>query len=256
MYKRQTDDHTIVFTLKFPSGAFIPAMGMPFNFIYSKKDLDDNGYDWHKKNINGSGAFIFVEHVAGSHVSGKRNPNYHHAGKPYLDGFKAISAPKMSIRLQAIRGDRAAIEFRGFPPKARDDLVNALGDQITVQESDWNCALMFTANARRKPFDDPRVRRALTLAVDRYEASQYLANIAIVKTVGGIVFPSHPLAATAAELEAMPGFSKDIEASRAEARALLKEAGADGIEFDFNNRGVDQPYKVAVSYTHLRAHET
>ena len=31
-----TDDHTIVFTLKFPSGAFIPAMGMPFNFIYSK----------------------------------------------------------------------------------------------------------------------------------------------------------------------------------------------------------------------------
>jgi peptide/nickel transport system substrate-binding protein len=216
-----TDDHTIVFTLKFPSGAFIPAMGMPFNFIYSKKDLDDNGYDWHKKNINGSGAFIFVEHVAGSHVAGKRNPNYHHEGKPYLDGFKAISAPKMSIRLQAIRGDRAAIEFRGFPPKARDDLVNALGDQITVQESDWNCALMFTANARRKPFDDPRVRRALTLAVDRYEASQYLANIAIVKTVGGIVFPSHPLAATAAELEAMPGFSKDIEASR-----------------------VDQPYKV------------
>ena len=238
------DDHTIVFTLKFPSGAFIPAMGMPFNFIYSKKDLDDNGYDWHKKNINGSGAFIFVEHVAGSHVSGKRNPNYHDEGKPYLDGFKAISAPKMSIRLQAIRGDRAAIEFRGFPPKARDDLVNALGDKITVQESDWNCALMFTANVRRKPFDDPRVRRALTLAVDRYEASQYLANIAIVKTVGGIVFPSHPLAATAAELEAMPGFSKDIEASRAEARALLKEAGADGIEFDFNNRGVDQPYKV------------
>ena len=103
------DDHTIVFTLHFPSGAFIPSTGMPFNFIYSKKDLDAHGYEWHKKNVNGSGAFIFVEHVAGSHVSGKRNPNYHHAGKPYLDGFRAISAPKMSVRLQAIRGDRAAI---------------------------------------------------------------------------------------------------------------------------------------------------
>ena len=182
--------------------------------------------------------------MAGSHVSGKRNPNYHHEGKPYLDGFKAISAPKMSVRLQAIRGDRAAIEFRGFPPKARDDLVNALGDKITVQESDWNCALMFSVNVDRKPFDDKRVRHALTLAVDRYEASKYLANIAIVKTVGGIVFPSHPLAATAEELEGLIGFSRDIEASRAKARALLKEAGAEGIEFDFNNRGVDQPYKV------------
>ncbi len=238
------DDYTIVFTLHFPSGAFIPSMGMPFNFLYSKKDLDAHGFEWHKKNVNGSGAFIFVEHVAGSHVAGKRNPNYHHEGKPYLDGYKAISAPKMSVRLQAIRGDRAAIEFRGFPPKARDDLVNALGDEITVQESDWNCALMFTANTRRKPFDDPRVRHALTLAVDRYEASEYLANIAIVKTVGGIVFPSHPLAATAEELEGLIGFSRDIEASRAKARALLKEAGAEGIEFDFNNRGVDQPYKV------------
>jgi peptide/nickel transport system substrate-binding protein len=238
------DSTTLVFTLDFPSGAFMPAVAMPFNFIYSKKDLDAHGYEWHKKNVNGSGAFVFVEHVAGSHVAGKRNPNYHHAGKPYLDGFRAISAPKMSVRLQAIRGDRAAIEFRGFPPKARDDLVKALGDKITVQESDWNCVLMFTANTRNKPFDDKRVRHALTLAVDRYEASKYLANIAIVKTVGGIVYPSHPLAATTGELEQLMGFSRDIKASRAKARALLKEAGAEGLKFSFNNRGVDQPYKV------------
>ena len=60
----------------------------------------------------------------------------------------------MSVRIQAIRGNRAAIEFRGFPPKARDDLVNALGDKITVQESNWNCALFFTSNHARKPYDD------------------------------------------------------------------------------------------------------
>ena len=73
----------------------------------------------------------------------------------------------------AIRGGRADIEFRGFPPKARDDLVKALGDKITVQESDWNCVLLFTPNHSVKPFDDPRVRRALTLAVDRYSGSKY-----------------------------------------------------------------------------------
>ena len=239
------DNFTVVFKLKFPSGAFIPSVATPFNFVYSKKDLDTHGYTWHKKNINGTGAFRFVQHQPGSFVEGKAYDRYHHIGKPYLDGYKAISAPKMALRLQAIRGDRASIEFRGFPPKARDDLVKALGDKITVQESDWNCVLLFTPNQKRKPFDDVRVRKALNLAVDRWGGSKYLSKIAIVKTVGGVVFPGHPLAATKAELVKLTGFGTDLKKNRAEARRLLKEAGVkEGFTFDFSNRGVDQPYKV------------
>ncbi len=239
-----TDDYTVEFKLKFASGAFIPAVATPFNFIYSKKDLDEKGYTWHRKNINGTGPFRFVQHQPGSFVEGKKYENYHFKGQPYLDGFKAISAPKMALRLQAIRGDRAAIEFRGFPPKARDDLVKALGDKVTVQESDWNCVLMVTPNQKKKPFDDVRVRKALTLAVDRWGGSKYLSKIAIVKTVGGVVFPQHPLAANKDELVKLAGYGTDIKASRAEARRLLKEAGQEGMSFTLNNRGVDQPYKV------------
>jgi len=238
------DTYTVVFNLKYASGAFIPALAAPYNFVYSKKDLDTYGYAWHQTNINGSGAFTFVEHKPGAYVEGKKYANFHVKGRPYLDGFKAISAPKMAVRLQAIRGGRAGIEFRGFPPKARDDLVAALGDKIVVQESDWNCALQFLPNLRRKPFDDVRVRRALTLAVDRREGSKYLSQIAIVKTVGGIVFPNHPLAATEEELEQIAGYWPSIEKSRTEARRLLKEAGAEGLEFVLTNRGVDQPYRV------------
>ena len=238
------DKYTLVFNMKYASGAFLPAVAAPYNFVYSKKDLDEKGYAWHQKNVNGSGAFIFVEHKPGAYVEGKRNPNYHHEGKPYLDGFRAISAPKMAVRLQAIRGNQAAIEFRGFPPKARDDLVNALGDKIVVQESDWNCALQFLPNQRRKPFDDVRVRRALTLAVDRRAGSKYLSQIAIVKTMGGVVFPGHPLAATEEELSKIAGYWPSIEKSRAEARRLLKEAGQENLEFVLLNRGVDQPYRV------------
>ena len=238
------DDSTVVFNLSFPSGAFIPALATPFNIVMSKAVLDKEGMGWYAKNIMGSGPFVFVEHQPGSFVSGKRFDDYHHKGQPYLDGYKAISAPKMAVRLNAIRGDRAAIEFRGFPPKARDDLVNALGDKITVQESDWNCNLMFTPNQKRKPFDDARVRQALTLSVDRWAGSKYLSKIAIVKTVGGVVFPNHPLAANPAELKMLKGYSTDIDASRAEAKKLLAAAGQSGLSFEFNNRGVDQPYKV------------
>src|SRR6185437_8469306 len=68
-------------------------------------------------------------------------------------------------------------------------------------------------------------------------------RIANVHTVGGIVFPRSPLAATKEELQKIAGFSPDIEKSRAEARRLLKEAGAEGLSFELLNRNVDQPYK-------------
>jgi peptide/nickel transport system substrate-binding protein len=125
----------------------------------------------------------------------------------------------------------------------RDELVQALGDQITVAQSDWNCSNLITPNHARKPFDDARVRRALTLALDRWHGAPGLAKIAIMRTVGGAVFPGSPLAATKEELEQLAGFWPDIEKSRAEARRLLKEAGADGLKFELLNRTVDQPFK-------------
>jgi peptide/nickel transport system substrate-binding protein len=193
----------------------------------------------------GSGPFIFDKREAGARITGKRNPDYYHTGKPYLDGFEAIFAKKQSLRVQAIRGDQAAIEFRSFPPKSRDDLVNALGNAITVQESDWNCGMTVTPNHEKKPFNDVRVRRALTLALDRWQGSKDLAKIAIMKTVGGIVFPGHRLAMPKEELETVAGYGPDIQKSRTEARRLLKEAGAEGLKFTILNRAVDQPYTIA-----------
>jgi peptide/nickel transport system substrate-binding protein len=238
------DASTVVFKLKYPSSAFIPALAMPFNFIYDDAKLAQDMH-WYEKNVLGSGPFQKFERQAGAFIKGTANPNYYEKGKPYLDGIEAIFAKKESLRVQAIRGDRAAIEFRGFPPQSRDDLVKALGKDITVQESDWNCVLLITPNHRKKPFDDVRVRRALTLAVDRWGGSEYLSKIAIVKTVGGIAFPKHPLAATKAELEQLAGYWPDLAKSREEAKKLLKEAGIpDGFKFTLNNRAVDQPYKI------------
>lgn len=100
--------------------------------------------------------------------------------------------------------------------------------------------MLFALNHGWGPFKDARVRRALNLAVDRWAAQNTLSKIAIVKTPGGIVFPGHPLAASKEELEGMEGFWPDINKSRAEAKRLLKEAGAEGLTFTLNNRASDQ----------------
>jgi peptide/nickel transport system substrate-binding protein len=238
------DKYTVVFELKYASSAFIPALANPYNFIYSAKKLEQNIH-WYEKNILGSGPFIFVRHEPGLSLEGRRNPNYHHEDLPYLKGYRAIFAKQQSLRVEAIRNKEAMIEFRGFPPKSRDFLQRTLGDEITVQETDWNCALLVAPNHLVKPFDDARVRRALTLTIDRWTGSKTLAHNTIVKTVGGIVFPGHPLGATVEELQEIAGYWPDLERSRAEARRLLREAGVrEGFKFKFLIRGVDQPYKI------------
>ena len=238
------DAYTVVMRLKFASAAFIPALANPYNWIY-KADILAKDMDWYTTHVMGTGAFKFKEYVPGSHVVGVRNPDYYVKGEPHLDGFRALFIKDQAPEVAAIRGGRAMINFRAFPPKTAEDIKRGLGDQYAEQQSPWNCVLIATPNSLVKPFDDARVRRALSLALDRWQGSKALSEIAIVKTVGGAVFPGHPLAASKAELQQMAGYWPDIEKSRAEARRLLKEAGVDlSKTYYFNNRAVDQPYKI------------
>ena len=111
-------------------------------------------------------------------------------------------AANLSMMFQDIgfldRFDAAArAGFRGVeflfpydhPPEAIDELKRELGDKIVVETSDWNVGSSFTPNHRKKPFDDARVRRALTLAIDRWQGAEALSKVAVVKTVGTFVFP-------------------------------------------------------------------
>ena len=236
-----TDPHTLVIRLKFATSAFLPALANPYNWIYEKKILDKDPH-WFETNIMGSGPFKFAGYEIGQKIKGVRNPDYYHKGLPYLDGFEGIYAPKQAVQLDAIRADRAAGEFRGYPPAAMDQLKKDLGDKITLQQHDWNCGSLIWFNHTKKPFDDVRVRRALTLAIDRWGSAPALSKVALVKTVGSVVFPSSPLAPNADQLANIAGYGHDIEKARAEAKRLLKEAGQENLSFELLNRNVDQPY--------------
>ena len=165
------DPTTFVIKLRYPESSILLNLASPWNFIY-KADIIAKDPHWYEKNIMGTGPFKFGEHVKGSHWVGKKNPDYWDKGKPYLDSYRAIFISNSSAQVAAIRGERAMIQFRGFSPPERDQLVQALGPKINVQESPWDCLNFVSMHHEKKPFDDKRVRRALSLALDRYEGVQ------------------------------------------------------------------------------------
>src|SRR5438445_7746485 len=119
------DPTTVVFHLQFATAAFLPALADPFSWIYKKEILDKHPR-WYEKNILGSGPFKFAAIETGQSIKGVKNSDYYHKGLPYLDGFTGIYADKQAVRVEAIRSDRAAIEFRGLPSAVRDELVAQL----------------------------------------------------------------------------------------------------------------------------------
>jgi peptide/nickel transport system substrate-binding protein len=238
------DANTVVFKMKSVNAAMLEHFASPWNCIYSAKDLAA-APNSPKTKINGTGPFTFVEHAKGSHVSGKRNDAYFKQGLPYLDGFRGVFMLQAAAMLNALQGGQVLGEFRGISPAERDRLVQAMGDKLRIEESSWTLNLLIAFNVEKKPFDDVRVRKALLMAIDRWGGSQGLSKISTLRSVGGVIRPGSPYATPEAELVKLPGFSKDINASRTEAKRLLAEAGVPNLKFTLHNRNLAMPYTPA-----------
>lgn len=234
------DPLTVVFRLQWPDAAMLANFASPWNCIYSaaKLALDPQ---FPKTHVLGTGAFVFTEHVEGQYWRGRRWDRYFQPGKPYLDGFQADFIKSAGV-MAAYKSGRIAAEFRGVTPPQRDDLVAALGDRVTVSESPWLANLSVVFNTRRPPFDDARVRRALSLAIDRWGAARQLQKTTFLKFVGGLMRPGSSWATPEADLVTLPGFGRDIGAARAEARRLLAEAGIHDLKLTLLVRDIPMPH--------------
>jgi peptide/nickel transport system substrate-binding protein len=231
---------TVVFKLKTPVAGVLESLASPYNCIYSAAKLKENPR-YPENNIMGSGPFRFVEHVKGSTWEGKKFDGYFRKGLPYLDGFKAFFVKSNGV-VPGMLGGQFDTEFRGRNPAELTQLKEKMGDRLVVHEGPWVGQLIVVFNTKRKPFDDVRVRQALSLAIDRWGGGPALSKISILRHVGGVMRPGFDMALPASELEKLPGYGRNIEASRAQARKLLKEAGAENLTFKLVNRNVAEPY--------------
>ena len=232
---------TVVFRIRNINASFLDNLASPFNCVFSAAKLAEDPR-FPERSILGSGAFQFVEYVKGSHLVAKRFDRYFRPGLPYLDGYKAFFV-KANAVVPGILGGQFDAEWRGRTPSERDQLMSSpLKDKLVLHEGPWATNNIIIFNTEQKPFDDPRVRRALSLAIDRWGGSEALSRITIVKFAGGFLRPGYEHALPEAELEKIPGYWRDIERSRAEARRLLKEAGHESLKIKLHNRTLDVPY--------------
>ena len=183
------DANTIVFKLKQPSASLLDNFASPWNVIYPKKYLDQDP-NYFKTHVIGSGPFKFKSHTRGSTFEGERNPDYFIKDRPYLDGYKFFVSTETSARAAAIRSGRVYIEFRTMPLSEVEAIKKQLGDKVIVQDTPATGIFGIWPNQTIKPFNDERVRKALTLGLDRYTMSRVLYPIASLKDVGGLMRPA------------------------------------------------------------------
>jgi len=158
------DDNTVKITLDKPNAAFLVALWSPNYAIVAKEDVQKNG-DLTKV-ANGTGPFKFVEYVPNTRLVLERNPDYWDTGKPYLDRIEMIPIPDDTARSTAIR--TGTVDFIEYAPSK--DLQTLKGDKTLTLAGDQNTNIRylgFNLTKKDAPWANPKVRQAISVALDR-----------------------------------------------------------------------------------------
>jgi peptide/nickel transport system substrate-binding protein len=225
------DKYTIEFKLSEPRPVnfMMSAIASGWNVIVRKKTLEENNYNLRKVVIYpGTGPFRSVRRVENEIWVMEKNPNYWNKGLPYVDGIEFYNvlpfSPEMASAILSGRVDyvRAVDPVTTRKAKATPGMSTTDHYQSVIQAT-W-------MNNNRKPLDDPRVRRALHLALDKPVLVDVVKDVAPMM-VGGFIYPFSEFATPKEELAKKLGYQSDPEAAIKEARALMAAAGhADGVK--------------------------
>jgi peptide/nickel transport system substrate-binding protein len=254
------DAQTVVIRFAKPNAAALQLLASPFGCIYSARLLQSDP-SYPGKRVMGTGPFKFVRHTPGAEWVGQRFEDYFVAGRPYLDGFRMPSVAPVAATNALIAG-QVHYTMQGLTPAAVQRITAARGDKVVVVGGTSATAFLpwFAMNTQRDELKDERVRKALNLAIDRWGSSKAMEQLTPMFKVGGLVRPGSAFARSDAELSRLPGFGRDIEASRKEARRLLAAAGQKDLKITLvNNRAftyfgvfvADQLRQVGVTVEHL-----
>src|SRR5579872_4059861 len=173
----------------------------------------------------GTGPFKFVEFKPNEFIKLAKNTEYWNPGRPYLDGIEFTIMREIAPRDLAFYagGFDVGSPYGLTPPTLKD--FKAQAPQAICQMTSVNVPRTMLINIHKPPFDNPELRRAMTLAVDRTAFSTIINGG--IKLVGATMLPPPDGVWGMPEemLKTLPGYDPDVEKNRAEARKIMEKLG-------------------------------
>ena len=158
------DKYTLRIHLKTPNTLFAHNLAEPVTVIFPREVLEEDG-DL-KKRMIGTGPYILKEHTRKVRVVLQRNLDYYDKGRPYFDEYVILSTPDAATRLAAFRTGQSDFIWLASPSEV--EVCRKTNPNVIVQSYHNTLAPFGLAVAQdRPPFNDLRVRRAISMAIDR-----------------------------------------------------------------------------------------
>jgi ABC-type transport system substrate-binding protein len=207
---RVIDDHTVELTIDAPKSYFLAKLTYPTGFVLDRKNVEGNPRNWTRQ-PNGTGPFKLARYDVGETLRLTRNDRYH-LGPPYLDEVQMILSGGTAMLMY--ENDEIHLTGVGLADLDRvRDPSSPLSRELKKAPPDFSVRYI-GLNVTQPPLDDPKVRQALNLAINRQEiTSTVLADLVV--PAKGIIPPG------------FPSFNPNLQGydyNPAKARELLRES--------------------------------
>ncbi len=214
-------DYEAVFQLKRPQPAFIALLASGWSPVYPCHVPPAQM----RQHPIGTGPFKFVAFKPNESIKVARNPDYWKPGLPYLDGIEYTIIKNTATAVLTLATGKLDRTWAGVVPLPLMREIKSQAAGIECGVFPWNIPRLLIINRERPPFDNPELRRAIGLSLDRKAFIDILSDGQ--GDLGGTMLPP-PDGAWGVPpelLKTFPGYDPDVAKNRAEARQIMQKLG-------------------------------
>ena len=214
------DPHTVVFRLKRPQPSLVAMLASGYSPVIPAHVAIAE----HRSRCIGTGPFKFKEWKRGQSVELVRNPDYFVKGRPYLDGVRYTVIVERGTRVAALQTNQIDAAYPGETTLSIAEQLKGAVPSMVFTETASNVSENLLLNTKKPPFDNVKVRRALSFAIDRRAYTQTVHRGLAVVGASLAPKPWGVWGLLEKDLAQLPGYGGAAE-GRATAKKLLAEAG-------------------------------